>query len=179
MLPRLPQTTVVCLMITIQCLLYFSNSDWKPVILQNGGLAGRQAVVHCAIYLCFSLLLDCFYSLCLSAAASLLEAELASLSWGYTSASLRLLQTRVLLLLLFKILLVSPRDVGWTHMSSDNFASASSAEAYLGFVNISFWVEYFRIFHKAEQHQGEGLQHHQGTAHGLVVMKHSWSRDIP
>lgn len=43
--------------------LYFSNSNWKPVILKNGGLAGRQAVIHHAIYLCLFLLLDCFYSL--------------------------------------------------------------------------------------------------------------------
>lgn len=76
------------------------------------------------------------FTLCLRAAASLLEAGLASLSWGYTSASLRLLQSKAFLLLL-KIILVFPRDVGWTHMSSDNVASTSSADTYLGFVNIN------------------------------------------
>lgn len=72
------------------------------------------------------------FTLCLRAAASLLEVGLASLSWGYSSALLRLLHTKLHLLL--KILLFFPRDVGWTHMSSDNIASA---DTYLDFVNIN------------------------------------------
>lgn len=73
------------------------------------------------------------FTLYFRAAASLLEVGLASLFWGYSSALLRLLHTKIHLLLL-KILLFFPRDLGWTHMSSDNIASA---DTYLDFVNIN------------------------------------------
>lgn len=134
-----PQTTVVSLMIVIQCLILFIFQILMGSLLSLkmvGWLIDwLDTLCHLPVLLFAAGLF--LLTLCLRAACSLLEAGLASLSWGYTSASFRLLQTRTLLLLLLKILLVFPRDGGWTHMSSDNIASASSADAYLGFVNIS------------------------------------------